>query len=129
MEITLNLVWAVLAIVLVRLWERHAPREGASRRMQFATMAVLILFLLPVISITDDLQSVQNFGEEVVSQRQDHVVPHFHHYFPALPNLSHPAFAELLFGFSGYVSPSSFSVPTVDNPFLAVVQNRPPPAA
>ena len=54
MEIILNLAWIFLAAVIMWLWLRYAPCEGASRRTQVAALAMLIVILFPVISVTDD---------------------------------------------------------------------------
>jgi len=59
METILNLTWLILTFVLVRLWLLYAPQDGASRRMQIAALAMLIVILFPVISVTDDLWSTQ----------------------------------------------------------------------
>jgi hypothetical protein len=39
------------------------PAAGATRRTQMVALAVLILILFPVISVTDDLQAIQNPAE------------------------------------------------------------------
>jgi len=129
MEIVLNLVWMLLAAVSVRLWLRYASREGASRRTQVAALAMLTVILFPVISVTDDLQTAQNPAEIVCGARRDHSVSYSHSIHPMVAALPQPIFAEAPFGFMLFAASSSFPVPTVDNPALAPIQNRPPPTA
>jgi hypothetical protein len=129
MEIVLNLIWVLLAVAIVRLWTRHARQEGASRRTQLAALAMLIAILFPVISVTDDLLTIQNPAEVDCCARRNHAAQCPHSIFPAVAALAPPAFATPSLGFVRFVAPSSFPVPTVDNPALAPIQNRPPPAA
>lgn len=129
MEITLNLVWMLLAAVIVRLWVCHAPSEGASRRTQLAALAMLIFILFPVISMTDDLLAAQNPAEDDMYLRRDHSAVSPHSIFPAAAVLSPSMFTELSFVFLYFNESGHFFAPTVDNPALTAIQNRPPPAA
>ena len=129
MEIILNLVWVLLAVAIVRLWTSYARQEGVSRRAQVIALATLIVILLPVISITDDLQTIQNPAELECCARRNHVASCPHSIFPAIAALTPSAFAKPSLCFLRFVGPSSFPVPTVDNPALAPIQNRPPPVA
>jgi hypothetical protein len=129
MEIILNLAWIFLAAVIMWLWLRYAPCEGASRRTQVAALAMLIVILFPVISVTDDLQTIQNPAELDCCARRNHEVSYPHSIFPAVATLPPPVFAKPSFGFLHFVTPSSFPVPALDNPALAPIQNRPPPVA
>src|SRR5271170_6544363 len=61
-ELLFNLLWVGISTGLLGLWlsgrrrrTDDAPRHGA--RMQIAALAVLILILFPVVSLTDDLQA------------------------------------------------------------------------
>jgi hypothetical protein len=63
MELVLNLVWVLLATVIVRLWICHAPNHCVRKRTQVAALLLLLLVLFPVISVTDDLQAMQNPAE------------------------------------------------------------------
>ncbi|MGA2652862.1 MAG: hypothetical protein ABSF28_20180 [Terracidiphilus sp.] len=129
MELVLNLAWAFSAIVIVCLWLRFAPRAGASRRTQWVTLAVLILILFPVISVTDDLQAVQNPAEVDSCIRRDHAISHPHSIFPAVAALPLPVLAELPFGFLQPVALGRSPAPVVDQPGLRTIHNRPPPGA
>jgi hypothetical protein len=134
MELFLNLAWVVLAALMFCLWLRFSPLTGpqgriVDRRMQFVALAVLIAILFPVISVTDDLQAIQNPAETDSCQRRDHVVSSAHSIFPAVAALPVPAFAELSFGILRFVAPGRLPAPLIDLPALASIQNRPPPAA
>jgi len=127
METILNLAGALLAGVLMCLWVRYAPRRGASRRTQVAALAMLILILFPVISVTDDLQAAQNPADVAVYLRRGHTAGSQHSIFPVVAILPGVSFAGLFFGYQRLAAPSSLPIPTVDNPALTSIQNRPPP--
>jgi hypothetical protein len=132
MEYTLNLAWALLATLMFWLWMRHAPREHLGRRMQLVALAVVILILLPIISVTDDLQMAQNPAEAdsyYLCTRRDHVAVSQHSIFPAAIMPPLPVFAELSFGFLRFAAPGNLPAPLVEIPALASIQNRPPPVA
>jgi len=134
MELFLNLAWVVLAVLMVCLWPHFAPRTGRDghmqdRRLQLVVLAVLLLILFPVISVTDDLQAVQNPAETDTSLRRDHAAASPHSIFPAVAALPLPVFAELFFGSPSMAATRSIAVPAIDQPALASIQNRPPPAA
>ena len=63
MELTLNLVWLVLAVLLVKHWLSHTARGRARTLTHIAALGMLILILFPVISVTDDLVAAQNPAE------------------------------------------------------------------
>jgi hypothetical protein len=132
MELALNLVWACLAVVLLRFWMRYDSQAGTSGQTQFVALALLILILFPVISVTDDLQMAQNPAEAdayYLCTRRDHAVASPHSIFPVAAALPIPVFAGISFGHPRYAAPSNLAAPTVLNPALASIQNRPPPAA
>ncbi|MGA2350276.1 MAG: hypothetical protein ABSF70_07585 [Terracidiphilus sp.] len=129
MEITLNLFWVLIAVVFVRLWTRHARLEGASRLTQLAALAMLIAILFPVISVTDDLLTMQNPAEFECCARRNHAGSCPNHIFPAVAALPPRSFPVAAFGFLRFVASSSFPVLTIDNPALVPIQNRPPPTA
>jgi len=128
MELALNLVWVLLAVTVVRLWMRYAPRQGAGIGTQIAALAMLLVILFPVISVTDDLQAAQNPCEVETCMRRAHAstAPHSVLSGAALP----PAvFADLPYGDLGVTALQHPAVLRVDNPSHAVVRNRPPPVA
>jgi hypothetical protein len=129
MELALNIVWALAAVVFFGVWLRHSPHIRADRRMQLVALAVLVLILFPVISVTDDLQAMQNPAEADCCLRRDQVVCNAHSIFPSTAAVLPPAFAELSFGFVQLAATSNLPTPVVDHPALAPIQNRPPPVA
>jgi hypothetical protein len=70
MELFLNFAWALLAIASVCLWMRLERRAGVERRLPLIALALLIVILLPVISVSDDLQVLQNPAESDTFQCQ-----------------------------------------------------------
>jgi hypothetical protein len=128
MELILNLVWMLLAVAIVRLWVRYAPKEGSGRWTQIFALIMLILILFPVISVTDDLQASQTLAEDVTTLRRDIATTHCYHLFAAESTVPPAAFTEFAVGFLCFVAPCHLPVPTVDNPAIAAIQNRPPPA-
>src|ERR1700742_1756453 len=72
MEIFLNLAWMAVAVVSVVLWLRSERRTGKELRLPMIALAMLLLVLFPVISVSDDLWSIQNPAETDSAQRRDH---------------------------------------------------------
>jgi hypothetical protein len=129
MEFALNTGWVLLAALMFCLWLRFGPRTGTDRRLQFVALALLILILFPVISVTDDLLAAQNPAEVDSCLRRDHATSTPHSIFPAAATLPPSIVAEIPFGFLRFTAPRELSAPTVDHPGLEDLQNRPPPAA
>jgi hypothetical protein len=134
MELALNLGWVAVAAAMFCLWPRFAARtrpgqQTQNRRMQFVALAVLVLILFPVISVTDDLQALQNPAEADCCLRRVHVVPNTNSVFPPVAALPVPVFAELTFNIVRLANPGRLSAPIVDHPGLASIDNRPPPAS
>ena len=68
MELFSNLAWIAVALGLWGGWliERQRGRPVSLRsgfRVQLTTLAVLTLILLPVVSVSDDLQATHNPAE------------------------------------------------------------------
>lgn len=129
MELVLNLVWAALAFSLVGLWLRFAPPAGPERRRQFAAIALLILILFPVISVTDDLQVAQNPAEADSCLRRDHDVFNPHSILPAIADLPRMPIGELFQASTRFLAFSNPPRLLLISPDLPAVQKRPPPAA
>jgi hypothetical protein len=132
MELTLNLAWALLAGVLVKLWLRPALPSNACMRTQIVALLMVIVILFPVISVTDDLQMAQNPAEAstyYLNTRRDHIAVSPHSIFPAAATLPSPAFTEPPFGFLRFSVPGNRPTLLMEIPALASIQNRPPPAA
>jgi hypothetical protein len=130
MELTLNLGWVLVAIWMLCAWVRTAPRRTTDRRIQMVALAVVILILLPAISMTDDLMAAQNPAETDCCVRRDHdhsTCPHC--ILPAAAALPLSGLTGISLVFVGMAVPSNLPPPFVENPSLAPIQNRPPPAA
>lgn len=129
MELVLNLGWGLLALLLFRQWLHYTPHARSGRRVQFVSLAMLVLFLFPVISVTDDLQAVHNPAEIERSLRRDErsVSPH-----ALLPTVAGPPSARMtgvvlaFFKVAPLPQPQRFALAASP---LASIQNRPPPCA
>ncbi len=77
MEIFFNLLWVAVAIMLCTMWCADLQRNRKESLLptigiQLVALAVLVAILLPVISLTDDLQAATNPAEtERVCRRSD----------------------------------------------------------
>jgi hypothetical protein len=130
MELTLNFGWALLALWMLWAWVRMAPQRMSDRRIQAVALAVVILILLPAISMTDDLVAAQNPAEIDCCARRNHDHAAYPHSItPTAAVLRLHRFTGISFAFVGMAEPSNLPSPSVKNPFLASIQNRPPPAA
>ena len=129
MELVLNLAWVLLAACMFGVWLQHSPRTRGNRRMQLLALAVMLLILFPVISVTDDLQAMQNPAETDSCLRRVHAVSSPHSIFPAVGALPPPALTELSFGVPYVAASGSLPAPAMNHPALAPIQNRPPPLA
>jgi len=129
MELVFNLIWGVLAVAIVRLWVCHAPVEGVNRRTQVAALFLLLLILFPVISVTDDLQTMQNPAEVESTLRRVHAAVNAPSILPQFAVVPPSVFAEDALGLLTFSIRSRLPVPTVDNPALVPIQKRPPPAS
>lgn len=129
MELVLNLAWALLAAALMAAWLRFGLRHGANRGAQLIALAVLVLILFPVISVTDDLWAAQNPAEADCCLRRDHVVAAVQSDLPALAAMVQPPFAELAQPVLRFAAPGDLPAPVEDHAGFSVIDNRPPPAA
>jgi hypothetical protein len=71
-ELFLNLAGALVGLGLVCLWLRTSRNcdDRSRRTTQLVALALLILILFPVISVTDDLIAAQNPAETDSVQRR-----------------------------------------------------------
>ena len=129
MEVFLNLAWVAVAMSLVCLWFHCGDREGTDRRRQIVALAILIAILLPVISVSDDLMTMQNATETDTYQRRDQLAHGAHVLLPAVALLALALFEGLSLGFIRFVSPGTLPLRVMQQPELAPIQNRPPPTA
>ncbi len=95
--------------------------------MPFIALGVLLVLLFPVISVSDDLWTMQNPAEIDCSVRRDHVPGAQHILFPtaALPE---DAFFGLTLISKRSIDPSVDDAP-VNALFANATLSRPPPAA
>jgi hypothetical protein len=76
-ETFFNLLWVAVTLALCAVWAKQPRRNRAKSLlpaigMQLVALAVLTAVLLPVISLTDDLQASSNPAEtERVGRRAD----------------------------------------------------------
>jgi hypothetical protein len=130
MELFLNFAWTLLAIAIVGLWFRlgRPGRPGRSdRRLQVIALVMLLAILFPVISVSDDLWSIQNPAETDTYQRRDHFSPISHLNFDFAGAIPLPVFAGMSLGYQRFAAPRSLPLLAVDNPAFEAIQNRPPP--
>jgi len=128
-ELFLNLAGVFVAVVLVGLWLRWSTREGFDRRTKIVALALLILILFPVISVTDDLVAAQNPAETDSCVRRDHAAVNVNSAFPAAFGLPEPLLADLPFGFLRVAAPGTLPAAANASPALEPIESRPPPAA
>ena len=129
MELFLNSAWAAMAIVLGCVWLRLDDRDKAEGRLSFVALIMLLVILFPVISVSDDLWSLQNPAETDTYQRRDHQGLCPHSIFPATAALPEPVPAEPALGLKRLVAPFTLQFLAVASPALGPIQNRPPPSA
>jgi hypothetical protein len=127
METFLNLAWALLAMTGVVVWMRVEPRTGAERRLPFLALIMLLVILFPVISVSDDLWSIQNPAETDTLQRRDYLAPNVHPVFPVLVALPESVLSRLRFGISNISAPLYRPVAQFLVSALSKIENRPPP--
>ncbi len=129
MEILLNSVWALVVTAIMCLWVRFGERTNGDRRTPFVAMAMLIVILFPVISVSDDLWSIQNPAETDTCQRRGLLAscPHCTvHAFAAHPE---PAFTGLRVAFQRLNAPVRPPLFAVDTHIIDGIESRPPPGA
>jgi hypothetical protein len=63
MEIILNLAWAGFSLGLIWFWMRSYASNSIPVKTQVLALAMVVLLLLPVISLSDDLMAMQGPAE------------------------------------------------------------------
>jgi hypothetical protein len=130
MELVLNLVGVFVAVAMVCLWLRWAPRAGVDRRTQVVALALLILILFPVISVTDDLLTALSPAETDSGLRRDQVGSGAHSTFPLAAEVPTLLLTDPSAGFLRFNAPGALpAVAVMKAPALAPIENRPPPTA
>jgi hypothetical protein len=132
-ELLLNFLWLSLSLALVLTWVR-AVRHGHTKHTwsAFVALALLLVLLLPVISMTDDLVAMENRTElEHVVRRSEMPLLHLAHDTAALLDIGLLALS-LLIGFALFfsrLSPFTLRIPhrKLMNGFIRTMGVRPPP--
>jgi len=135
-EIFFNLLWLALSSLLLGLWLFNRGRSAdesvrSSAGIQFIALALLIVVLLPVVSLTDDLQACTMPAEsEHLSRRGD---------FQAVADFTLHAVSVVIAGLSSFdTTPNAHTFACLSLPaenetpsagYLRILGNRPPPAA
>jgi hypothetical protein len=127
MEPLFNLVWVLVASAGVWFWFKRGRRTRKGESSSLVGLAMLAVMLFPVISVSDDLWSLQNPAERDTCQRRDHSDGHFQPHFPATPALTEPIGAELSFPFRRLDMPHLAELTASINPAFGFIENRPPP--
>ena len=128
MEPIFNLVWALVAIAGVGFWFMQGRSKPRGDHSSAIGLALLVVILFPVISVSDDLWSLQNPTETDSFHRRAYSGGTSHFQPIALSSLPKTFGPELLFSSWRIGMAHLAASPTVDNPALRPVENRPPPA-
>jgi|ERR1700733_14615756 len=127
METFLNLAWGMLAIAGVCLWTRLERRSGAQRCLPLIALAMLFVILFPVISVSDDLWSIQNPAETDSCLRRDHSILGAHAIFPDFAAFPVASFAQFPLDFSDCEATYRATLCATATPAMSEIENRPPP--
>jgi hypothetical protein len=134
-EVFLNIAWLALSTSITVIWIcglRNAPAQSrqVDRKLQLLALAMLIVILFPVISMTDDMQAMSAAEIEHVTRRAD-----------LLPNSDHPADLIVPPDLSSFSSRHPFNLQALARVELSIenvrpesrstrqLANRPPPFA
>lgn len=129
MELALNFAWFVLAAVMFCVWWQLSPRWTSSSRQQLVALALVVIILLPVISVTDDLLAAQNPAEIDVCLRRGHDWLDAHMLIPMTPALVPALLASITPARLRRHSYQHIHIPDVREIVIASIENRPPPCA
>jgi hypothetical protein len=128
-ELFLNLTVVLIALAMVCLWLRSTTGTARDRRIQIVALALLLLILFPTISMTDDLQAIQNSAETDVYVRLDHLYSSAHSFLPVAITMIVETLDEHRPGFLYEAVPGTLPASLMNPPALAPIENRPPPVA
>jgi hypothetical protein len=139
MEFILNLAWGLLAVYLLSVWWKLRGQKTAysrcawrmDARTQLLALCVILVILFPVISVSDDLITIQYPAEAASNIRKYHSVC-----CASLHTFAASASCEAATGFqlqeqqlSSVALPARSDHASANNPALFKIENRPPPAA
>lgn len=129
MEFLLNLAWTLLAFASFCLWMRHEGRKGADRRLAIIALGLLLVILFPVISVSDDLWSIQNPAEADSGVRRDQIAPIQHSILPSLVALPASLASTMETPSRRFRKIPKIRLSPCATPALHPIENRPPPVA
>jgi hypothetical protein len=136
MELLCNLAWAAVTVALWSCWSvrwRHAKTASILPviAVQLISLAALTAILLPVISITDDLQAANNPAEvERSAGKRDQLfsVQQAHKVAPGIVAFVAPCLCPSLLTRSSLL-PVDSAVPAQGTAHVLTQWSRPPPVA
>jgi hypothetical protein len=117
----------LVATASIYLWLKRGRRTSKSGRSSLVALAMLALILFPVISVSDDLWSLQNPAETDSCHRRVHNASSSNLHFPASAALPEPIDAELNIEFGRLDVPRLADLTAAINPAFGFIENRPPP--
>jgi len=128
MEIVLNIAWAFCSLGLIAAWLHGSRSNPAPRRTQIMSLAMAVLLLLPVISLSDDLMAMQSPAETDTCLRR---AQHSGDLHPTVASASWAlavlTFAEFAWGGYSQVVPGSSRVTPPLSVLPRSLESRPPP--
>jgi len=129
MEFYLNYAWMFAAVASVCLWLRLDRHSLESRHMQFVGLFLFVVMLFPVISVTDDMWTVQSPAETKTFDRRHQRAASPHPAFQGIAALPDRASAEKGFDSQPFGALLHAPLLAADSPAFDPIQNRPPPWA
>ena len=127
MEPLFNFVWLLVSLASISAWFRRGRRTSDGKRVSLVGLAMLVLILFPVISVSDDLWSLQNPAESDSYQRRDHHDTSVQSHFPASASLPESIDSGFIFGTPRKVALVPSESIHLAAPAFGSIQNRPPP--
>jgi hypothetical protein len=134
-ELLSNLIWILVALALWALWLTKACSARRARlysagSLQLIALAVLTMILLPVISVSDDLQAARNPAEV----ERIGIKNHLHHLLQADPPPPAPVLFASVVSLLLLIAPRTIALldrPAAMRPHLPIpihaIESRPPP--
>jgi hypothetical protein len=130
MEIILNLAWAACSLALLGFWMCAGESDTASRKTQLLALAMVVVLLLPVISLSDDLMAMQGPAETDTCLRRTFHVDEGHP--PVVPHalaLPEELFTVLSIGVPSQLALKTYSLVPPATFRTRSLDSRPPPRA
>ena len=128
MEVFLNCTWALVALLLIEMRRRMETRTSTHRRNSLVALAMLLVILFPVISVTDDLWSIQYPAETDTALRRNHLDAGGHSPLTVFALPPSALRTDVAFVWIGSIVAHQ-PAPRPDSPLCSAIHNRPPPSA